>query len=253
MGFTAVALETGFTESGSVERFVAGGPGELRSIARDGMTHGFGQLSENEELIQWIRDYNSKTAHLRKVWFYGIDMSGVGRGTFEDSRRAVEPVLAYLARVDSVAASRIRDALEPILERFSQANYPGLSSTERERLALALAEAASALKRKRSSLVRMGSDEEYQWALHNVVVAQQLNLYFEASLEPLARGPGPGIPPGYYRLMNARDVAMAENVRWALEREGPNGRLVVFAHNGHVMNSVLQGGIWSTLQQPPSA
>jgi erythromycin esterase len=46
---------------------------------------------------------------------------------------------------------------------------------------------------------------------------------------------------------------MADNVRWALERENPNGRLVVFAHNNHVMNSLVTGGIWSAYRQPSSA
>lgn len=32
-----------------------------------------------------------------------------------------------------------------------------------------------------------------------------------------------------------RDATMAANVRWVLEREGPEGRILVFAHNIHVM------------------
>ena len=39
--------------------------------------------------------------------------------------------------------------------------------------------------------------------------------------------------------------------RW--NAQGPNGRLAVFAHNGHVMNSANEGGIWSAFREPPSA
>jgi erythromycin esterase len=46
---------------------------------------------------------------------------------------------------------------------------------------------------------------------------------------------------------------MADNVRWAIDREGTNGRLVVFAHNAHVMNSVVEGGVWNALQPAPLA
>jgi erythromycin esterase len=45
---------------------------------------------------------------------------------------------------------------------------------------------------------------------------------------------------------------MAENVRWALEREGPDGRVLVYAHDAHVMNSTLTGGPWSVFREPPA-
>src|SRR5882762_7844386 len=67
MGFTAVGLETSFTESYSLERFVAGGSGELRSTVREAMSWGFGNFPENEELIQWIREHNADTTHHSKV------------------------------------------------------------------------------------------------------------------------------------------------------------------------------------------
>jgi erythromycin esterase len=247
MGFTAIALETGFSESGSIARFVAGGPGELQSVVSDGMTWGFGRYTENEELIQWIRDYNANPTHRRKVRFYGIDLSGGDRGDFVTSRHAVDFVLEFLARADSAEASRLRQGLDPLLQRFSNAKYSELSPAERDRLASGLEEIVAALEQRRSSLVRISSDEEYRWAVHSVAVARQLKLLFEVHV------PGPGIPPDAHRGMNARDSAMADNVRWALEREGPDGRLVAFAHNGHVMNSVLEGGIWSTFREPPSA
>lgn len=244
MGFTAIALETSLTESYSIERFAAGGPGELRSLVRNGMSYGFGRYPENEELIQWIRDYNADTTHHRKVRFYGVDIS------FTNSRRAVDFALEFLARADSVTARRIRQGLDPLLERFSEAKYFELSSTERAQLASGLEEVAAALKRKRSSLVGTSSDEEYQWALQSVVTARPVHLWFEDW--PQASAPRPIIPPDGYRAATARDSAMADNVRWALEREGPNGRLVVFAHNAHVMNGLLEGGIWSAYRQPPS-
>jgi erythromycin esterase len=46
---------------------------------------------------------------------------------------------------------------------------------------------------------------------------------------------------------------MAENVRWVLEREGPAGRVLVFAHNLHVKNAPTEGGVWGRLERPPNA
>jgi erythromycin esterase len=34
-----------------------------------------------------------------------------------------------------------------------------------------------------------------------------------------------------------RDSSMAENIRWILEREGPDARIVVWAHNAHVADA----------------
>jgi erythromycin esterase len=74
---------------------------------------------------------------------------------------------------------------------------------------------------------------------------------FEVS--PTSPWSGPGIPPDAYRLAAARESGMADNIGWALERENPKGRLVVYAHNNHVMNSSVTGGIWSAYRQPPPA
>src|SRR3546814_8994651 len=46
---------------------------------------------------------------------------------------------------------------------------------------------------------------------------------------------------------------MADNAMWALNREGPEGRILLFAHNGHIMNVCTRGGIWSVYAKPPAA
>lgn len=53
--------------------------------------------------------------------------------------------------------------------------------------------------------------------------------------------------------MNARDSAMAENALWALEQEGAEGRILIFAHNGHVKNAPTEGGWWTPLERPAFA
>src|SRR5690606_26708918 len=56
-----------------------------------------------------------------------------------------------------------------------------------------------------------------------------------------------------YRADAARDTAMAANVLWAIDQEGPKGRLLVFAHNGHVMNAHTRGGLWKVYERAPAA
>lgn len=52
MGFTAIALETGFAEAKIVQDFIAGGDGSAVDVVRDGLTYGFGQYQENVALVQ---------------------------------------------------------------------------------------------------------------------------------------------------------------------------------------------------------
>jgi len=49
-----------------------------------------------------------------------------------------------------------------------------------------------------------------------------------------------------------RDSAMAENVQWALKSEGPGGRLLVFAHDAHVMNWKDDEPRWAAVRDKPS-
>jgi len=118
MGFTAVALETSFTESFALERFVAGGPGELHNTVRDNFSWGFGNFPENEELIQWIRGYNADT-NIRQDSLLRVDLSGAQDGAFPQARRAVDFAITFLARGDSTAAQSLREKLEPRLKKFS--------------------------------------------------------------------------------------------------------------------------------------
>ncbi|MEO8621223.1 MAG: erythromycin esterase family protein [bacterium] len=250
MGFTAVAIETGFSESHSVARYIAGGPGDARSITRDGLSWGFGNFGENAALIEWLHNWNADPTHTRKVHFYGFDLSGAANGAFPNARNGIDSVLAYLTRTDSAAASAAHVSLDQYLGRFSSYTYDKLSSSDRARLAAGLAQLSDALRSAKRKLVDASSDEDYEWMLHRVIVAQQVHRMLDVS-PPMS--PSPDIPPDAFRESQARDSGMAENVRWALERGGSAGRLVIFAHNGHVMNSSVEGGIWSAYTQPPAA
>ena len=231
MGFTAIAIESGLSESKRVHDFVLGGSGAISQVVREGLTWGFGNFAENVELVQWMRNYNADPAHVRKLGFYGIDLSGGIAGEFGRARIAVDDALLYLTRVDSASARRSRVALEPYLDRFSSARYATLSRAERDGMSAALADLVTELERNRKAFVAATSAEEYQWAYRNSLVARQLDAYLKVD--------GPS-PPAANGAINVRDAAMAENLRWVLEREGPAGRVMVFAHNGHVMNDVAE-------------
>lgn len=245
MGFTAVALESGFTESSAVESFVAGGPGEAQSVVRDGLTSGKGSYGENRELIQWMRDYNAAApAGRHRIRFYGIDLAAGGR--VSGPRRALDFSLAFLSLSDAADADKIRVSLGGNLPRYDDDEFGSLSQTAVAALGAGIEAIAKAMAKNRSSLIAHSSAEQYRWALHNLDVARELAQYFRVTTPRSNQDiheAGPAIA--------ARDYAMAENVRWAVDSEGPGGRVIVFAHNNHVMNWKEDGGYWAGMREKP--
>ena len=245
MEFTGVALESGFTESSAVASFVAGGPGEVQSVVRDGMTSGKGDFGENRELVQWMRDYNgAATAGRHRIRFYGVDLTAGGR--VSGPRRALEFSLAFLSLSDAAHADTIRASLEGSLPRDDDDEFGSLSQTALAALNRGIAAVATAMAKNRNSLIAHSSAEKYRWALHNLAVARQLAQYFQVTTPRSNQNmhdAGPAIA--------ARDYAMAENVRWAVDSEGPRGRVIVFAHNNHVMNWKEHGGYWAGMREKP--
>ena len=245
-GFTAIALESGFTESYRVYQIANGGDGDLGAVVRQGITWGMGEYPENEELVGWIRRYNMDPAHRRKVHIYGMDLSGGDTDLLRQARGAVDFSVAYLARRDSAIAASFAARFRPYLDRFSTPGYDSLSAGERSTLTGLIGELRAAFDRQRPP----ARDEEFGWASRSAASADQLNRYFLAS-PPY--GPTPGGTGNLSPPTTVRDSSMAENVRWALEREGAGGKILVYAHNNHIMNSLITGGIWTRLRltSPP--
>jgi len=243
MGFSAIALESGFTESSITDGFVAGRPGDMQSVLRGGLSSGSGRYGENRELIQWLRHYNTAAAGHRTVRFYGIDLPAGGR--ISGAKLALDYALAYLSRGNAAAAGSIRTSLGDRLPS-NDWKWGVMSTSALAALERTISLIAKAMSESRSSLIAHSSVEEYRWALHNLEVARQLaqceRVTTSKSFTDI-RYSGP--------VIGCRDQAMAENVRWVVGNEGPKGRVLVFAHNGHIMNSKLDGGAWAGMQEKP--
>jgi erythromycin esterase len=250
-GFTAIAIESGLHESRRLHDYAAGGPGDVRNLARTGLTWGFGRFPENIELLEWIRAYNLDPRHKRKIAFYGIDMSGGDAdGAWARGRVTLDNGIAYLARAAPLTSEQVRRSVAPFLAHFSVPGYLRLDGGERMRLRRAIADTLHFFDANRAVLIEASSLADYAWARQDIVAARQLQTLFDVSRPPAADG---ALSPGDYRADAARDAAMAENARWALERVGADGRMLLFAHNGHVMNERTRGGIWAAYSRPPAA
>jgi|KBSSwiStaDraftv2_1062776.scaffolds.fasta_scaffold00907_23 erythromycin esterase len=241
MGFTAIALETGFTESSSVDSFVGGGPGEAQSV----LPKGLARYSENRELIQWMRDYNAAAGHQR-IRYYGFDLSFGGR--VGGPRSALDYALAYLSGADAADADNIRSSLGDALPSPDDGKMGMLSQPALAVLDGTIPKIAKAMAKNRRALIAHSSVEEYGWALHNLEVARQLAKCFHLTTPQSFRDIQYSAP-----VMNCRDHAMAENVGWIVKNEGPKGRVLLFGHDGHIMNVKEESNRMAKVRDKPFA
>ena len=247
-GFSAIAIESGLPESRAIHDFVNGGPGDVRRIVRANLSYNFGALEENVDLVEWMRAYNVNPEHQHKLRFYGVDLSLGGPRGYTPTRASFDAALTYLAAVDQASAARERSALEPFLNRLPSA--ASFTTTEHTRLHAATDDLVSLFASHHRTFVARTSEHEYAWGLRNAVVALQSANEFRVALPGPLSGP---ILPGDWRAAEARDSAMAENVRWVLDQEGLAGRVLVFAHNAHVKTTRTEGGIWNVFAHAPNS
>ncbi|MES2332647.1 MAG: erythromycin esterase family protein [Bacteroidota bacterium] len=247
-GFTTIVLEADLAESRSAAEFVAGGRGTAKDAAAKLSIAG--ASPENIELLEWMRRYNSDPVHTRKLRFYGMDMELIGfPNDTTPSHAALNEAITYLKKVDAKEEAKIMAALTPFMNRLSVANYPKLTLEEQNTLTTTIDDLISLFTRERINFIRGSSEESYEWAYHNALVAQQTNHLVKATPPDQ---PGK-IPPEAWRAVNARDSAMANNVMWVLLHRADGGKVFVYAHNSHVKNEVTLGGVWDAFAQPPNS
>lgn len=241
MGFTAIAIESGITEGYGVNQYVLGGPGDLKTVVTQGFHPAFNMLPQSAALVQWMREYNADPKHSRKIEFYGFILPG----SDGDSKitLALEDALRYLDGVDSAAATTLRNrtkAILPmlILDRFSDApnQYSHLSQPLRDQMTAAIADMISLFKIREAAYTAASSDRAYQFAYRSAVVAGQVDEYLRQV--PLGWTPKAGLA-SLIGATAVSDRAGADNVQWIKEQQGPDGKILVFAHRDHIATALM--------------
>lgn len=240
-GFTAIAIESGVVEGHAVYDYVRGGEGDLAKVMRRGFSYAFDKLPQNEALVRWLREYNADPRHVRKVNFYGFDVPGsVGnpRGTRNVDTALVE-ALDYLAHVDNASAAEFHARLDRVMTNLhfdwyspDGPNYSKLTQVERDTLTSAIADLIALLERSESRYTAASTAEDYDWAYRAAIGARQADNWLRVDILV-------GRQPSVTEMVEAgfrdiRERAMADNIDWAVKREGPAGKVLVFANTIHL-------------------
>jgi erythromycin esterase len=238
LGFSAIAIESGVTESRVLNNYVLGGPGDLTSALSQGLSWTFDVLPQNAELIRWMRAYNADPRHVRKLQVYGIDVPGsLSNPTATRSAdTALNEALRYLDQVDPQAMETIKGRVKPIVPftRWSVRDYLSFPQSLRDSMTVAVAEVVSFMERRQLDYVARSSRDAYAWGYRQAIAARQVDDW----LRRIPAGEGEKDFRNWtHEQLAVRNRAMFENMRWAMGQLEPGAKLLVFAALGHNANS----------------
>ncbi len=229
MNFTTFVFECGVIEAKVAHDYVLGLHDDA-DAAFVPIESSFSMWRGLQDLLHWMRDYNRSAGNARKLRFYGMD----GSRRWVSTRKAVTFVCDYLDQVNPDHAQVVRDELLPLAETIDLKNA-GESSTEAVRaLVHGLVDLAGHLQIEQMHYIDRSTFEAFDWAHRASLIARQIGTILSATHADPENGQR-------YRR-NIRDAGMATELKWILEREGPDARLLVGAHNVHLQKAFARGG-----------
>lgn len=239
LGFTAVALETALSPSKRLYDHVLGKTTETDSALKEAFSYGFGNLPENLELIGWLRTFNAAQPPAGKVRLYGIDLTGQD---LPYAYRSIEMVLTFMDHADPALGSQMRKQYADMVPVFRSDKYFELSPAEKDAITGKIQDVIALIRRERIQLTTATSRDEYDWVLRQALNAAQDDAFLRSrpsQFDPELSVKSPEKFQGerWDQGDEVREFSMADNVQWVQQRERSRGKILFFAHDGHVQTS----------------
>ena len=197
--FRAFALEADYGECATINRYIQGGDGDIESIVKI-FSFPIYRTKQMEELISWMREYNSTVSEGKKLRFYGFDM--------QNPETSYEFLKNYCISKGLTSAEELDKNLDCIEK--------GEVSVES---AKAVIDFVTGLKEKIGDIdVANADDRDAVFELNTV--RQSMETFTKSN-------------ESYYTL---RDGDMAGNIEDILdiEKRVGSGKIVIAAHDGHI-------------------
>jgi erythromycin esterase len=208
MDFNIFAIEATWPEANLVNAYVHTGEGDPAKLLA-GLYFWTWNTQEVLDMIHWMRAHNENPGDAPPVSFFGFDM--------QFPRMAMDNVVEYLQKVNPAAAEQA-DTLFDCFPAYQSAlnTYADAPPDTRNQCRENLQEVYDLISQRQTDYEALSSSKEFALALQSARVVQQAEDVFGS--EDYA----------------ARDRYMAENVAWLLDQAGPDAKIVLWAHNGHV-------------------
>jgi len=144
-------------------------------------------------------------------------------------------VFTYLERVEPGLGASVRKRFAGLDSKYLGEAYLKLPPGEKDRITVEIDDLIALMRRRRIAFAAASSRDAYEWALRQSINASQgdaqARLMPEDTFEQMQSSE---VKSTIVDGINMREVAMADNLAWVLEREGPRGRVIFFAHNAHI-------------------
>jgi erythromycin esterase len=220
MGFTVFGIEASMPESFYINEYVLTGKGDPEK-ALASFYNWVWNTEEVLDMIKWMRSYNTDPLHTKKVKFYGFDM--------QSASLAVKVTLENLRKLDPIQADTLEKSLAVLSNPYTAPDFVLLPIEKKEKAATAIRTILKFFGEHRSDYINRGSASEWDIMRQQaIIVAQHIESKMNKStfinLDP-----------------SVRDRSMADNIRWILNQEGPETKMVIWAHNLHVATNTTMG------------
>lgn len=223
MGFTTFAIESNPAGADRINQYVQTGEGELEEL-RQYLCCWPWNAREVLELIDWMRRHNENPGDSPRVSFRGFDV--------ECSAMIVDDIMDYLMSVDPenaqavIANYDVVDRLIDPVTRYTRLDYPTVPKDERDGIRASLQAVVDWLVAHREEYDLQIARDAFEQAVHRAELLLQLEEHAAY-----------GIDEDFHARTATRDSFMAKNVTWLLQQEGPDAKIVLWAHNLHVAES----------------
>jgi erythromycin esterase len=199
MGYTAFAMEAGYSETQPMNDYVLHGTGN-RADALSRLGYVAWDMEEFAAMVDWMRAYNRTVPEARKVRFYGVDIyrNSIGRAKVMAAVRRVLPL--------AVAAT---DSLFRVLAE-QERRWPRWDTTVIAAARSPLDKLAGRLDARRRAAPAVLTPAEWDEIIQLVEVMRQV------------------------ALLKHRDRYMAQNLSYLIDHEQAGTKFVFWAHNYHI-------------------
>jgi erythromycin esterase len=213
VGVTIFAMEANMPEAYRINDYVLTGRGDPRELLK-GMHFWTWNTKEVLDMILWMRQYNASGRG--PLQFTGFDL--------QYAEMAMDNVRTFVSSADPAYLSQ----LDPIYKQVEDAqnvngSYGGYPLVQVQNAVAAAHQVVQYLDGNRAVYSKKFAAADIEWAVQNARVVEQAT--YGRTGDP-----------------NFRDSAMAVNAEWILRQSPPGSKIMLWAHNGHIMRKELAMG-----------
>jgi erythromycin esterase len=212
-GFKAVGFEADFGESIYFDRYITTGEGDLDDLMKNKMHFWVWRTTEVKALFNWMRDYNRGRSPEDMIHYYGFDCQFLTYGADLLNEYLMKVAPAFLDSSSTTLVEKTR-----LLDRDA---YENMSVTEFYEISNSLQELYEQFSDKEEEFVPLSSVRKFGVVKHLLEVMINTHDYLSSRKTTT--------------LTSKRDRYMAEHAMWITDFMGKNTKVVLWAHNGHVI------------------